>query len=122
MFGEKANATSHLACAHRLTKQESAATGWLDQAKQHLDRSAFAGAIRAKKPEGLSATDLEGQIADGSTSSVGLPKLQRIDGKSCHARSGSLYCNCEVRLIAMVSSPVPFRAKTIPLSTHMSEK
>jgi hypothetical protein len=81
IFGEKTNLAAYLDTRIGMAKDCSFAAGGYYQAKEHLDGSAFAGAIWAEEPKDFSATDLEGKTAHGDLRAENLAKAFRIDGQ-----------------------------------------
>jgi hypothetical protein len=53
----------------------------LDEAEQHLDGGAFAGAIRAEEPEDFAAADLKRKAANGDLGAEDLAKAMGFDGQ-----------------------------------------
>src|SRR5579862_2115519 len=122
MLRQKSHPCAYVPRPDRFSQQQRLSAGGPHQSQQHLDRRALARAIRTKKPERLSALDLHGQIANGRSGSKVFSQSGCINGECAHARSwraGLRYSICEARFCAVVSSPVPIRLYSIPLSTQI---
>ena len=65
VFGEEADLTTNLDTRKGLIEDLGVATAGFDEAEQHLDRGAFAGAVRAEEAEDFAAAHLERKATDG---------------------------------------------------------
>ena len=65
--------------ARRRAEDERAAASRFDEAEQHLDRRALAGAVRSEKAEDLAASDGEREAANRHARSEHLAEILRLD-------------------------------------------
>jgi len=65
VFGEEADLATNRDTRKGLIEDLGVATAGFDEAEQHLDGGAFAGAVRAEEAEDFAAADLERKATNG---------------------------------------------------------
>jgi len=81
IFGKETNLATNFDARKRVIEDLGVTASRLDEAEQHLDDGAFAGAIRAEKSKDLAAADLKRKAANGDLGAEDLAKAMGFDGQ-----------------------------------------